>query len=63
MLLAHAGACPNPDHPKFADGFLGMLRPYHGLQEHNFHEIMQVLRAVAPNLQEAVIDQELISAL
>ncbi|MBF9221484.1 hypothetical protein [Hymenobacter ruricola] len=63
LLLAHAGASPDPDHPKFAGGFLGMLRPYHALCEHNFHEVMQALRTVAPQLQEPAVDRELISAL
>jgi hypothetical protein len=63
LLLAHAGASPDPDHPTLASGFLGMLRPYHHLREHNFHEVMQALRTIAPQLQEAAIDRELISAL
>jgi len=63
LLLAHAGASPDPDHPKFTDGFLGMLRPYHGLREHNFHEVMQALRTISPTLQYAALDRELVSAL
>ena len=63
LLLAHAGASPDPNHPAFAGGFLGMLRPYKELREQNFHEVMQALRTVAPQLQAASIDRELISAL
>ena len=63
LLLAYAGASPDPNHPAFAGGFLGMLRPYKELREQNFHEVMQALRTVAPQLQAASIDRELISAL
>ena len=63
LLLAHAGASPDPSHPAFASGFLGMLRPYKELREQSFHEVMQALRTVAPQLQAAAIDRELISAL
>lgn len=43
-------------HPEFEDeracnGFLGSLRPYRGrLNEASFHEVMQALRGLAPEL-------------
>jgi hypothetical protein len=63
LLLAHAGESSDPDHPKFATGFLGMLRPYRELQEPNFHEVMEALRVMAPKLQESTVERKLISAL
>jgi hypothetical protein len=63
LLIAHAGASPSPDHPTLGTGFLGMLRPYGGLREENFHEVMLALRTVAPSLQAATVNRELIVAL
>jgi hypothetical protein len=34
------------------DEFLGSLRPYQGLIDKNFHEVMQAIIAVAPHLQQ-----------
>jgi hypothetical protein len=45
------------------EGFLGMLRPYEQLSEGNFRELMQALRAVAPSLQGASVDRELVADL
>ena len=64
LLLAHAGAHPDPDHPLLANGFLGMLRPYHGLVERNFHEVMHALQVVAPSLQtDPTLNRNLMAAL
>jgi len=42
-LLSHVG-------PDLKTGFLGMLRPYGGLQEERFHEVMAALAALGPSL-------------
>jgi len=45
-------------------GFLAMFRPYHGLDEDKFHQMMQTLRALAPDLQDREqIDADLMNAL
>jgi hypothetical protein len=43
--------------------FLGMLRPYRGLQEAHYLELMQALAALAPSLQGAQVDRELMADL
>ncbi|MAG94355.1 MAG: hypothetical protein CMJ48_11470 [Planctomycetaceae bacterium] len=48
----------------FDDGFLGMLRPYRGLREHNFHVVMQALLVVGERLHSAdTVDRDLIESL
>src|SRR3954463_3134549 len=44
-------------------GFLGMLRPYKGLKEEHFREIMEALQAVAPELRKRSVDRELMADL
>ena len=63
ILLAHAGMPADFEDPRFTGGFLGMLRPYKQLYEHNFHEVMLALRTIASSLENPAIDRELISAL
>jgi hypothetical protein len=64
LLLAHATIHPDENHPLHSTGFLAMLRPYKGLIEGNFHEVMQALRVVAPDLQNGTsIDRNLVTAL
>jgi hypothetical protein len=64
LLLAHATVHPDENHPLHSSGFLAMLRPYKRLLESNFHEVMQALRAVAPDLQNGPsIDRNLMTAL
>lgn len=46
-------------HAESESGFLGMLRPYHGLREEHFHEVMACLRAVRPAIAEGPRDREL----
>jgi len=55
-LLRHAAA-------DFEEGFLGMLRPFHGLREDAFHDVMVCLREVAPALRGVSLDRELAHAL
>jgi len=62
-LLFHSGAHPNTDDPRWSNGFVGMLRPYGGLREENFHEVMACLRALEPELREKELSRELVSAL
>lgn len=47
-----------------ADGFHGMLRPYQGLRENNFHLVMEALLVVGSRLHSAAtVDRELIESL
>src|SRR5262249_10266673 len=49
--------------PRMEKGFLGSLRPYRGLDEANFHEVMEALRVLAPELQPgATVDRDVVSA-
>jgi hypothetical protein len=57
LLLAHAG-------PDLEAGFLGMLRPYRGLQEESFHEVMAALAALGPSLGHGqAVDRQVMGAL
>jgi hypothetical protein len=45
-------------------GLIDMLRPYHGLREEYFHELVAAIRAVAPSLRmDAHMDPELMGSL
>lgn len=63
LLLLHSFSYHDLEHPKRAGGFLGSLRPYHGLKEKNFHELMEAIGVLAPQLQAAKVDREIVSAL
>src|SRR5438128_1239377 len=63
LLLLHSFSYPDVDHPKMTSGFLGSLRPYRGLNEENYHEVMEAIRTLAPQLQASEVDREVISAL
>jgi hypothetical protein len=42
---------------------LGSLRPFSGLREANFHEVMQALRVLAPSMQGENVDRDVVSCL
>jgi len=52
LLRFHAGRHEDVNHPESAIGFLGSLRPYRGLNERNYHEVMGCLIALATDLSE-----------
>ncbi|MBX3469273.1 MAG: hypothetical protein KF878_20555 [Planctomycetes bacterium] len=63
VLRRHAFQA-DPADPRVARGFLGSLRPYGGLIEENFHEVMEALIALAPELSDGRrVDREVMSAL
>lgn len=52
------------DQAVLANGFLGSLRPYTGLREENFQEVIAAIIALAPHLAgKAVLERRLVSAL
>lgn len=63
LLLMHSCAHHDLQHPKMTSGFLGSLRPYTGLNQDNFHEMMHALRVLAPRFGEEKIERQIISAL
>jgi hypothetical protein len=63
LLLLHSFRLPALDHPKMTGGFLGSLRPYQGLNEGNYHEVMEAIYTLAPQLQGQELDREIVSAL
>jgi hypothetical protein len=64
-LLLHAFSHPDSaTDPRAEAGFLGSLRPFRGLNERNFVDVMAALRIVAPQLAgPGPLDRELVSAL
>lgn len=45
-------------------GFLGSLRPFRGqLIEENFHELMEIVRTLAPQLKQPALNREVMSCL
>ena len=62
LLRFHSGRHEDVDHPKWESGFLGSLRPYRGLNEQNYHEVMNCLNALAADLSESgALDREVIA--
>src|SRR5262245_44785602 len=62
-ILLHSFAA-RLETPGMNRGFLGMLRPYGGLREENFHEVMAALKALEPSLSSGdAIDRQLIHSL
>lgn len=62
-LLFHSGAHPDVDDPRWQKGFLGSLRPFSGLREENYHEVMAALRALTEQLQADSVPREVVSAV
>jgi hypothetical protein len=60
LIQKHAGRSPSC---AAEDTFLGMLRPYRGLSEPHFREVMQALAALGPVLQEPHVERELMADL
>jgi len=60
ILQKHAGRSDayGPDQT-----FLGMLRPYRGLREAHYREVMHALAAVGPALQNPEVERELMADL
>lgn len=57
LLISHAG-------PDRETGFLRMLRPYGGLREESFHEVMAALAALGPSLgRGSTVDRQVMEAL
>lgn len=63
LLRLHSFTSDDLENPKMATGFLGSLRPYRGLDENNFHEIMAALRVLAPRFATEKLDREIIVEL
>jgi hypothetical protein len=63
LLLLHGSGTNDTDGQPLAeeDGFLGSLRPYRGLQEKNFHLVMEALLTVGERVHlERQVDRDLI---
>lgn len=64
LLKHHSYAHEDFYHPKTERGFLGMLRPFDGkLYEENFHELMTIVKTLAPRFRNDRIDRQIISSL
>ncbi|AIG76074.1 MULTISPECIES: hypothetical protein [Amycolatopsis] len=62
-LLFHSCTHPDVDDPRWRTGFIGSLRPFSGLREENYHEVMSALRALAEPLQADFVPREVVSAV
>ncbi len=63
LLLFHSCRHHDTDDPRWKDGFLGMLRPYQGLHEDNFHSVMACLRALVSTLQSDTVDRDIVGSV
>lgn len=64
LLLMHGAGTFDTDPGWLEDGFLGMLRPYRGLWEINFHVVLEALFAVGQQLSAGnLVDRELTHSL
>ena len=64
LILLHSYYKPTLHMPRMQDGFLASLRPYRGLKERNFREVMMALWVLSPELQSGeVVDRQLMDAL
>ena len=62
ILSYHSGRNSNIDSPKWRNSFLGMLRPYKGvIYEENFIEIMECLKILRSDINEAMINKEIVA--
>ncbi|WP_165250677.1 HEAT repeat domain-containing protein [Paludisphaera soli] len=61
IIRMHAGT---EDGPKMATGLIGSLRPYCGLDDRNFEEVLEAIAAVAEHLGSGpLVDRSLVHAL
>src|SRR5471030_441238 len=65
LLLHGIGTTDQAGNPLvLEDGFLGCLRPYSGLREKNFHQLMEALFVVGEEFQKASqVDRETVRAI
>lgn len=63
LLKFHSFAHENLNNPKMKTGFLGSLRPYKGLREENFHEIMDIICVLSDEFHQEKIECEIIRNL
>jgi hypothetical protein len=63
LLAFHAGTHLEVTDPRWTGGFLGMLRPYGGLREESFHEVIACIVVLADELSADRLDRSIISAL
>jgi hypothetical protein len=63
VLGFHCGVDERIDDPRWVNGFLGTLRPYRGLLERNFHEVMAALATLAERLHANDVPRAALSSL
>jgi hypothetical protein len=66
LLFRHGSGGPagTVGFPSLETGFLGCLRPYSGLRERNFHEVIEALLVVGEQFHKApTVERELIHAV
>jgi len=63
-LRFHCGSHPDIDDPHWKQGFLQSLRPYRGLDESAYHDLIACIDAVSDHLKHsAAIDRDVIDSL
>ena len=64
LLRIHSGRDADSDPGKWQTGFVGQLRPYRGLKEQNFREVMEAIYALAPAISASgAVDRQLMADL
>lgn len=62
LLSFHSGRNNDIKNPKWINGFLGSLRPFHGeLHEENFIEIMECLKVLKDEITKPYIEHGIVS--
>jgi hypothetical protein len=54
---------PEPDDPRWSESFLASLRPFDRLREAAFHEVMECIVTLAPELSADKLDRTTVSSL
>ncbi|MDE7325910.1 MAG: hypothetical protein K2N63_06510 [Lachnospiraceae bacterium] len=61
LLSFHSSRNSDIHNPKWSNGFLGSLRPFRGeLCEENFIEVMECLKTLKDEFEDAVVDKEIV---
>jgi len=62
-LLFQSGRHTDVENPRWENGFLGMLRPFTGLNEDNFHLVVKAIDVLTDEFNKTAIQNEIIASI